>query len=809
MQVNETPVRIGYVLKRYPRYSETFIVNEILAHEAAGLEIEIFSLLPPDDGHFQNIIAQVRAPVQYLPHLGIKAMDFWQALEETSDVLPALWTTLNVARGEDHRDVYQALVLARTAHFNGIQHLHAHFATSATTVARLASHFSGIPYTFTAHAKDIYHQDMDPMDLKRKFHDAAAVITVSNYNLNYLHTTIGPDAAHTQHIYNGLDLTQFSYKKPDNRLHKIVSVGRLVEKKGLHDLIDACGIIAERDHQFRCSIIGTGPLECDLRAHIERLGLKDRVELIGSRPQREVKEYIQTAAVFAAPCIVGEDGNRDGLPTVLLEAMALGTPCVSTDVTGIPEVLRDGETGLMVPQHDPTNLANALEQLLKDSAKRVRLAAQARSLIEAEFDIHRNAARLRETFIAASGARLETQEEQPMRVAYVCADPGVPVFGCKGCSIHVQEILRALKKQGADITLFAIKISSEPPPGLEDISICKLPCPSKRDDGLRDEQAALKLNETLHKALEDAGPFDLVYERYSLWSFAAMEYARSMGIPGLLEVNAPLIEEQAQYRGLVDHQGAEQVAERVFSAANILIAVSRGVATYLARYTGVNGKVRIVPNGVNPDRFQVDIKPYRHTHPGTFIVGFVGTLKPWHGLPTLVEAFAHIHRQGNNIRLMIVGDGPGREDLVKHLTARNLTESVEFTGAVDPSEIPGLLSTMDVAVAPYPNLANFYFSPLKVYEYMAAGLPVVATRIGQLAELIQDGMNGFLVPPDDPDAMAAVLDKLRCEPDLRIRMGQMARTTILFQHTWDAAVSRIIDLSGLRTKHLPRYAKEI
>jgi len=412
------PMRVGYVLKWYPRYSETFVVREILAHEEAGLEIDIFSLRPTSDGHFQDVIARVRAPVHFLylpagglPTGGLTAealaaplvgiADFWWVLQACSEVLPGSWTALEAARGEAACDVYQAALLARQVRLKGIRHLHAPFANEATTVARLAARFAKVPYSFTARAKDIFHESVQPDDLRRKLNDAAAVITVSDYNVAYLRKTYGPAAAHVQRIYNGLDLSEFSYKTPQDRPPRIVAVGRLVEKKGFADLIDACGILARRGCPFSCRIVGAGLLEADLRAHIKHLGLQAQVELISPRPQSEVITAIQGAAVLAAPCVVGTDGDRDGLPNILFEAMALGTPCVSTDVTGIPEVVRDGETGLIVPQHDSAALAAALERLLTNPALRVQLATQARHLIEAEFDIRRNAARRRALFQAA------------------------------------------------------------------------------------------------------------------------------------------------------------------------------------------------------------------------------------------------------------------------------------------------------------------------------------------------------------------------------------------------------------------------
>src|SRR5215208_4230994 len=157
-------MKVGYVVKRYPRYSETFIVNEILAHEAAGMEVEIFSLLPPEDGHFQDSISRVRAPVTYLQAKGLKAADFWSTLDDAGEILPYLWDSLEEARGEDVHYAYQAVVLARETRRRDIDHLHAHFATASTTVARLAARFARIPYTMTAHAKDIFHESVRPED---------------------------------------------------------------------------------------------------------------------------------------------------------------------------------------------------------------------------------------------------------------------------------------------------------------------------------------------------------------------------------------------------------------------------------------------------------------------------------------------------------------------------------------------------------------------------------------------------------------------------------------------------------------------
>jgi colanic acid/amylovoran biosynthesis glycosyltransferase len=395
------PSRVGYVVKRYPRFSETFVVNEILAHEAAGTEVEIFAQFGPVDTHFQDAISRVRAPVHYLPASTSKASAVWRQLHAAARTFPAAWPILAANGDVDVRTLHQALALAEKVGDRGIEHLHAHFATGATEVARLASALTGVPFTFTAHAKDIFHESVDPFDLERKLDAAQAVVTVSDFNVRHLSAAF-PHLAHkVVRIYNGLDLAEFAFVAPAERAPEILAVGRLVEKKGFRYLVGACRELVERGVAFTCAIVGAGDEEASLRALVTEAGLDGVVALTGPLPQREVKARMRRAAALAVPCVVGADANQDGLPTVLLEAMALGTPCVSTDVTGIPEVLHDGVTGSMVRQRDPVGLADALQRLLARPDERVALAERARGRVEEAFDVHRSAAELRTVFARA------------------------------------------------------------------------------------------------------------------------------------------------------------------------------------------------------------------------------------------------------------------------------------------------------------------------------------------------------------------------------------------------------------------------
>jgi glycosyltransferase involved in cell wall biosynthesis len=383
-------------------------------------------------------------------------------------------------------------------------------------------------------------------------------------------------------------------------------------------------------------------------------------------------------------------------------------------------------------------------------------------------------------------------------------DSGVPVLGRKGCSIHVQEVIRALGRAGVEVDLFATRIEGELPSGWSHVRLHEVPVENLGGRPER-ERANLAANDHLNAALEYEEPFDFIYERYSLWSYAGMERAREMDVPGLLEVNAPLIEEQAEFRGLANRAKAEEVAERAFTAASALIAVSDEVAAYLENYPGARGKVVVIPNGVDPHRFNSGLESARSRDREIFTVGFVGSLKPWHGLSILVDAFHRFHQEESNSRLLIVGDGPERAKLSEDIERRGLQAAVHLTGSVSPEEIPGWLTSMDVAVAPYPFLTQFYFSPLKVFEYMAAGLPVVASEVGQIRRVIQHDVNGVLVPPGDSLTLAGAFHFLRNAPEVRFRLGQEARKTILRNHTWDQVVGRILKAStpgsGLDAAH--------
>lgn len=388
------PPAVGYVLKVFPRLSETFILNEIVAREQAGERVEIASLRAPTDGRFHAKLAELRAPVHWIRNDLRSAERLWAILGEARTSLPRLSTTLPELLESDVGEAVQAVELAKWAVERDIDHLHAHFATMATVVTRLASRMTGIPYSFTAHAKDIYHESVDEEVLGTAIAEAHHVVTVSDFNVAELVARFAGAATRVRRVYNGLDLETLRFRPSSLEPPSIVAVGRLVEKKGFADLIDAVSVLAARDVVVPTRIAGGGRLEPALRDQVEISALGGVVEMLGPRTQCEIITLIHSATVVVAPCVTAADGDRDGLPTVLLEAMAMGTPVIATAVTGIPEAVVDGETGLIVPERDPYALADAIERLLGDPALRTRLAVAARAMVEERFDVRVQAASL-------------------------------------------------------------------------------------------------------------------------------------------------------------------------------------------------------------------------------------------------------------------------------------------------------------------------------------------------------------------------------------------------------------------------------
>jgi colanic acid/amylovoran biosynthesis glycosyltransferase len=394
---------VGYILKMFPRFSETFILNELLELERQGVTLRIFSLREPDDGIVHREVALVRGEVTYIQWRRVVTVARAHARvlrRSSARYARALLLALRRRRVTSVKYFLKAGMIADHVQREGIGHVHAHFASSAASVALDVHRLTGVPYSVTAHAKDIYRHDLDLDYLRAKLDQARFAVTVSDYNRDHL-SRLG--AGNVVRIYNGIDLRRFA---PNGRgvdePPLLLAVGRLVEKKGFDVLIRACGLLRADGVRFRCRIVGKGELADELQTLIAALDLEQHVELLGPLPREKLLELFPRASVVAAPCLVGSDGNRDGLPTVLTEALALKIPVVATPVTGIPELVEDGRTGLIVPERDPAALAAAIRRLIQEPETARRLAEAGRARVERDFDLHVNVRELRSLFEGAA-----------------------------------------------------------------------------------------------------------------------------------------------------------------------------------------------------------------------------------------------------------------------------------------------------------------------------------------------------------------------------------------------------------------------
>lgn len=402
--------KIAIVLKGYPRLSETFIAQELLGLERAGHDLVLVALRRPTDRKRHPVHDEIRAAVHYLPEYlhdepwrvfrafikSLPRAGFWRALG------PFLLDLLRDRTRNRVRRFGQALVLVAEWPDDATW-LHAHFIHTPASVTAYASMIAGVPWTCSAHAKDIWTSA--DWELSEKLQRARWTVTCTRSGFDHLKSlTVEKSRVHLS--YHGLDLDRFPVFEGEHSRRdgsesgapvRIMSVGRAVAKKGFDVLLKALSLLPA-DLNWRFEHIGAGDLTKDLRAMAENLGLANRVRWNGALDQRDVLMRYRESDIFALACRIAADGDRDGLPNVLVEASSQRLACVSTAVSGVPELLEDGENGLVVPPEDPRALAAALERLIRNPDLRRRLGAAAEKRVRMEFDHHSSVSQLIDLF---------------------------------------------------------------------------------------------------------------------------------------------------------------------------------------------------------------------------------------------------------------------------------------------------------------------------------------------------------------------------------------------------------------------------
>jgi glycosyltransferase involved in cell wall biosynthesis len=389
---------LAYLFQRFPSFTQTFCYREIVGLRRQSVSPAVFAVRRPVDEPAQDWDAAIVGQVEYLPgdEQVVREMD--RAAHKGKLPASAAREIGAWGRKTDFLRLYQAAYLGPRLEALGVRHVHAHFAGLAARTAYWIERFFGISFSFTAHANDVFAPKPFEISLGELIGAARAVVTVSDFGVRFLREKYPGDAAKIHRVYNGIDLERFPRAEFNVRPAAIVSIGRLIEKKGFHDLIEACRILRERGVEFRCEIIGEGPLERALHEQITAAGLTTVVTLTGPLPQGEVLKRLERSTLFVLPCVAEVGGGMDNLPTVVMEAMAAGLPVVSTALAGVPEMVQEGVTGFLVPERQPVALADALRRLLADPALARSLGEAGHERAAQLFAIEKSARALRNLF---------------------------------------------------------------------------------------------------------------------------------------------------------------------------------------------------------------------------------------------------------------------------------------------------------------------------------------------------------------------------------------------------------------------------
>jgi len=389
---------VAYLFERFPSFGQTFCYREVAELERQGTKVHVFSIRQPTGEPAQEWDEDLVRRVHYLPEETTLVSEVDRALREGKVSLATRKTVQTWGRQTDFLRLYQAVYVGLRLREGGLTHVHAHFAGMAARTAFWIESFVGISFSFTGHANDIFAPRDFSISLEKLVERAATVVTVSDFSARFLQDRFPRQAAKVHRVYNGIDLARFRLADFSGAIPGVISVGRLIEKKGFGDLITACGLLVSRGLKFTCDIIGEGPLQASLQSKIETAGLNTCVKLVGPQTQEQIVARFANATVFALPCTRELGGEMDNLPTVIMEAMAAGLPVVSTPLAGVPEMVEPDVNGQLIPQHHPEALAGAIEGFLRQPQRAREFGQRGGDIARQKFSIETSAQLLRALF---------------------------------------------------------------------------------------------------------------------------------------------------------------------------------------------------------------------------------------------------------------------------------------------------------------------------------------------------------------------------------------------------------------------------
>ena len=748
-------MRVIYVVSLFPCWSETFIVREIRELLRLGVDVRIVSLRHPSETLVQSDAQELRSRVIYPPSPLRTAVAVGSAL--LAHPVRELGRLFEIAWSMSAHPIERLKTLGAWWRITGLSAemrkfapdlLHAHWATYPSTAAMIAAERLGRPFSFTCHAHDIFTADHL---LRQKLRRCAFGVTISEFNRRYLAQRI-PEAGaeRLRVIHCGIEpaIMPFHVAGRESDPPLVLAVGRLDPIKGFADLVEACRDLRDRGTTFQCDIIGDGPLRVDLQQRIDAAGLSGTVRLLGARKQEDVRGLLDRATIFVLPAVVTPQGDRDGIPVALMEAMASGAPVVSTRVSGIPELVEDERCGLLVEPNDPQSLADAMQRLLADRDLRSRFADAARRKVEADFDVTRESAKLLHEVRRVVSA----SDQRPVRVLFITDE--MEIGGTQRQIVH---IATRLDRSRCEPAVAYFRNRSFLCDELEQAGVPVIPIPKS---GKLDCRFLANL---AHRIRE--GRFDVVH----CFSFTG-EFWGALACTLIPPSHRPAL--ITSVRNTYDWYTPWQWAAKSWAGrrSQAIISNSRIGAQYAARRMKRDpSEVEVIYNGVSLAETAVEESPEQTRsnlgvpHDAVFVL-FVGRLVEQKNVSLLLRAVAQ-SAAGALIWLGIAGDGPLRADLEAEVDEIGIRSAVRFFG--HRPDAHRLIRSSDLVVLPSirEGLSNV------VMESMLAGKPVIVSAVGGNGELIDDGVSGIVFPSGDVDALATAITRLSSSPTLREEMG--------------------------------------
>ncbi len=740
--------KIGYIVSLFPCWSETFILNEIIEVEKHNLDVTILSMRRDLEKFTQEKAKPYLSKTKYLTYFGLfSSLCYWllrkpfvflslfilAIRKEPTNLLKNIWCIL--VSGE----------FARIAKKNKLTHLHAHFATYPAFIAMCISRLTNIPFSFTAHAHDIF---LDKPFLKEFVSETKEVVAISEYNKNYITEYCKNGVANKiQVIHCGVDIKEFlPIEKNENGNEKIiVGIGRLTEMKGFEYLIRACKKL-ESSLAFKCHIVGDGPLRNNLMKLTENLGLTNKVIFEGILDSTKINDLLSKTDVLVQPSIWNDKDGQEGIPVVLMEAMAKGIPVIASRISGIPELISDGNTGLLIEPKDENILANRILELTNNLELRNRLTENARIKIQEEFDVAKNADQLVNIF------------KNKIKVLFV-----IWSLERGGAERFLAELVKNLDKNKIEPTICCLNWKGEWAEEVEDAGIEVVALDKKNGP---DFKALLKLIRLMRER-----KFDIVNTQ--LWE------SDSLGRIAAIFAGVPIIISTVQNVDLWKKWHHRIVDRMLALKTERIIAVSKAVKDFYHKEIGIpENKISIIPNAIDLNRFKKteesgSLLKELNLSPNDFTIICIGRLTKQKGQEYLIKAVASLKDRYPQLKLILAGSGEDDNKLKKLTEDLKIDRITRFLG--QRKDIPQLLSISDALVLP----SLYEGLPLCVLEAMAAAKPVIVTDVGGNREIVEDGKNGFIVSPKDIHGLSESIKKLLSMPDKGKEMGAKGREVVL------------------------------